>query len=56
MFESHVMDDKVTDDCKTFGHAPEAREFLSTEGGGCRGSGGGVGLGVSEVQFLDLPV
>lgn len=42
-------------DCRTFGYAPEAREFLSTVmGNGCRGGGAGRGVGVSEVQVLDL--
>lgn len=33
VFDSSVVGDKVTNDCKTFGHAPEARELLSTEAG-----------------------
>lgn len=54
VFDSSVVGDKVTNDCKTFGHAPEARELLSTKrGDGCRDSGAGIGLQVSEVQFLD---
>lgn len=38
------MDYKATNDCKTSGHAPEARELLSiVMGKGCRNGGGDGG-------------